>query len=141
MSSLNGKLALITGAASGIGLATAKLFAQHGCDLALADIVANIHDVSKAIQEEYSNVVVTSHIVDVTKSEQVNALFAEIKDKHPKHLAATVLVNSAGIARTSPIIETSEAEFDQVVDISLKGTFLITQGAVRTLVANYDNFN
>jgi NAD(P)-dependent dehydrogenase (short-subunit alcohol dehydrogenase family) len=140
MNSLNGKLALITGAASGIGLATARLFAQHGCDLALVDIAANIHDVGKNIQEEFSNAIVTSHVVDVANSEQVNALFAEIKNKHPKHSAANVIVNSAGIARSSPITEMSEAEFDQVVDISLKGTFLITQGAARALIANFDSF-
>jgi NAD(P)-dependent dehydrogenase (short-subunit alcohol dehydrogenase family) len=122
MSELAGKLALITGAASGIGLSSARLFASSGADLALVDISENLSNIAKEIQDNVgSNVKITSHILDVTSKAQVDSLFKKIKELHPNHQAPNVILNSAGIARANSLINISEQEYDEVININLKG--------------------
>ena len=71
----------------------------------------------------------------MTKSDQVNALFNQIEEEHKnKHKAANVIVNSAGIVTIRSILDLAEKEFDDVVDVNLKGTHLVTQEATKRLV-------
>ena len=137
---LNEKLALITGAASGIGLATARLMASRGADLALVDLSEKVNDIARELQDQFSSQKITGHVCDVARSSQVNSLFANIKQAHTRHPAANIIVNSAGIAMLSALVDMQEQDFDKIVNINLKGTFLVTQAAVRALVENFPNF-
>ena len=122
MSQLAGKFALITGAASGIGLSSARLFARNGADLALVDISENVSNLAKEIQDYVgSKVKITSHILDVTSKPQVDSLFKKIKESHTSHQAPNVILNSAGIARVNSLINISEQEYDEIININLKG--------------------
>ena len=135
---LNGKLAIITGAASGIGLACARLFAQNGADLAICDLSTKIDQVAEELRENGS-ITVSSHTIDVSKKDQVERLFDEIKEKHTKHACATVLVNSAGISFVTPFLKIGEEEYDKIMDVNVKGTFLVSQMAAKLMVDNFPN--
>lgn len=139
MTSLVGKLALITGAASGIGLACARIFSREGADLVLVDISEKVFDVASELSDQYTGLNITGHICDVTNSGNVNRLMEEIKEKHKNYAAPNVLVNSAGIAKSSRFIDLTEENFDRTIAINIKGTFLITQAVCKLLVANYPN--
>ena len=134
---LENKLALITGAASGLGLSSAELFALNGADLALADISPKVAEVAKELKSKYPKQSISAHVYDLTNSSNVERMFEEIKQHHPKYQHPSVLVNSAGIGREVPLIQMTEDEYDQMININLKGTFLVTQALVKRLVANF----
>ena len=138
---LSKKLALITGAANGIGFTTAELFAKHGASLALVDISPKIHEIALEIQSVASdsnqNIKVKGFICDVTKKDEVNKLFQDIKNNFPEYKAANIVVNSAGIAILGGLTNVSEADYDKLTSVNLKGTFLVTQAAIAELLVHH----
>jgi NAD(P)-dependent dehydrogenase (short-subunit alcohol dehydrogenase family) len=137
--SLTNKLALVTGAASGIGASIAQKFIQNGASVILVDVSQKINDQCNELSKELNNhAKISSHLCDVSSSLQVNSLFKEINDKYPEHRVPNILVNSAGVAGNSDFVHNlSEKEFDRIIDINLKGTFLMCQAAARILIENY----
>jgi 17beta-estradiol 17-dehydrogenase/3alpha(17beta)-hydroxysteroid dehydrogenase (NAD+) len=135
---LKNKLALITGSSSGLGLSIAKKFALNGANLILADLTPNVNKVAAEIEKSFENekIVVSSHVCDVSDSKQVQNLFDEIKAKHPNHKVPSIVVNSAGITRDGFLLKMKEKDFDQVISVNLKGTYLISQATARGLVEN-----
>ncbi len=137
---LSNKLALITGGASGIGLAIGKLFAKNGAHVALADMSPLLSSVVSDISK-ISKTKVTAHTCDVSNSDQVKSLFDQIEEQHPDYKFPRIVVNSAGIIRDGYMAKMSEADFDKVISVNLKGTFLVTQAASRKLISNFPNFD
>lgn len=137
---LAGRIALVTGATSGIGYQVSKIFAQHGANLIMADINNNFDELLKDINslENQKNKKHLTCVCDVSKSDDVKNLFKSIKTTYPDEIPS-VIVNSAGVAKSVPFIDLSEDEFNRVLDINLKGTFLVTQAAVKELLNNYKN--
>ena len=126
--SLHGKLALITGATQGIGLATAQALADRGCGLILC---ARDRKRLAAAQSQLSRsqVNVRTHSCDVRDEKSVASMFAEIR-KTFSHL--DILINSAGIAHPfRPITELKTQEWNEVLATNLTGTFLVSRGALR----------
>jgi cyclopentanol dehydrogenase len=109
---LKGKVTLITGGSRGIGRATAELFAREG---ATAVISGDVLDA-----EEGATSSVESVRLDVTKDDQWKRVIDGIVEKHGK---IDVLVNNAAICLYEPILETTEAMWDKVLDIDLKSIF------------------
>ncbi len=122
INSLAGKLAIITGAASGIGLNAAHLFAKQGASLILSDRSKSVYEVAHKILNENkgSNIKVNAVTCDVTKSQEVNAMYDEIKKIHGDDKLATILVNSAGIGLPGEFLKMTEKEFNRTIDINLK---------------------
>lgn len=121
MFSLKGRVALITGAASGIGAATARIFAEAGADLALAWYPPDGHDIEpvrKAVERSGRKVVVAE--VDVTKTADVDALVARaVSELGGLH----IVVANAGIARRRSLADLDDAAFNQVLDVNLNGVW------------------
>ena len=123
---------VITGAQQGIGQAVALTFAQAGADLVLnwLDDEAGINDVAETARS--FGVRVTTHQSDVSSSDSVNALF--------EHAAAFgkvgLLVNNAAIFPRVPFLDMTEADWDSVLDVNLKGSFLCAQQAAKAMVAS-----
>ena len=119
------KYAFITGATSGIGLATAKALAAGGYDLALAARnEGKLSSVKADIEKEFS-VKVTPYVLDVREPEEIRKTVAACLAAFG---APDVLVNDAGLARgLEPYAETKEEDILQMIDTNIKGLFLVTR--------------
>lgn len=122
------QLALVTGAAQGIGYACAEALAEDGARLILADIDAN--GVKDAAERLGGGAV--GMVCDMGDAGQIDALFDAIEAGHGP---VSILVNNAGVAMPGDFLTYDLAAFERVIDINLRGVFLATQRAARTMVA------
>jgi 3-oxoacyl-[acyl-carrier protein] reductase len=125
---LKDKVAIITGGGRGIGAETCLKFAQEGAKVAVVDI-AGAEAVADKIKEMNGDAI--SLTVDVTSSDSVNAMVAETVKAFGK---LDIIVNNAGITNDAQLLKMSEAQFDEVIDINIKGVFFCGQAAARQMV-------
>ena len=119
-----GKVALVTGAARGIGLAVAKRFLGEGYRVALLDIEAELLAASvKALNDPDNTLALPA---DVSDEAAVARAFAELQARFGR---LDALVNNAGIAIFKPLLETTQADWERVLAVNLTGPFLCTQAA------------
>lgn len=127
---LKDKVALITGAANGIGLATARQFADEGAIVVLADVQPEALERAQA-ELAARGARVEAHRMDVTYRTQVDSVVQRVLQRHGR---VDVLVNNAGITRDARLQKMTEAQFDLVIDVNLKGVFHCTQAVVDSMV-------
>lgn len=132
MSKVSGSVALVTGSARGIGKAIATRLGQDGHSLALNDVEAN-RDQLEATAEELraTGATVTTAVADVSQSEQVKEMVAKVAADQG---ALNVMVANAGIARVTSLLEMDAAEWDQVMAVNVRGTFLCYQAAAEQMI-------
>ncbi len=122
------RTALVTGAARGIGLATAERFLADGWRVALLDIDGPAVDATAARLDQPDRVLAVT--ADVSDPEQVAAAIATIAERFGR---LDALVNNAGIAVFKPLTETTFADWSRVLAVNLSGPFLCTQAAIPLL--------
>lgn len=129
MKRLQGKVALVTGAASGIGKATALLFAREGATVAVTDIAANG---AQEVAVEISALLQTAeaYALDVTSEQNWDAVVFEVLKKWGR---LDILVNNAGISFAKPVTEMMLAEWRHVMAVNLDGVFLGTKYGIRAM--------
>ena len=122
---LQDKVTIITGGAQGIGEACARRFAREGARVVLADVDdARGQPLANALGALYVH-------CDVGDSAQVNAMVAQTMAAHGR---IDVLVNNAGIFKAAAFLDVTEADFDAVIRVNLKGAFLVAQAVAREMV-------
>jgi NAD(P)-dependent dehydrogenase (short-subunit alcohol dehydrogenase family) len=127
--SLKNKVAIVTGARQGIGYGIAKALAKEGANVIIADIVQE--DCDKVAGEIEKLGVSTLGIkCDISSKEDIDNLIAKTKEKFGQ---VDILVNNAGIYPFKPFAEMTEADFEKVMDINVKGNFLFTHSAVKEM--------
>jgi NAD(P)-dependent dehydrogenase (short-subunit alcohol dehydrogenase family) len=132
---LNGKVAIVTGASQGIGRACATRMAAEGAKVVLADIVDNAgNEAAKAITE-------AGHIAryvhtNVTERLDVHNLIAAAIEVYSR---LDIMVTCAGVMDAVPFLELEEAEFDRIMKVNHKGTFLCAQAAAKQMVRQLEN--
>ncbi|WGD51751.1 SDR family NAD(P)-dependent oxidoreductase [Bradyrhizobium sp. CB1650] len=119
------KVALVTGAARGIGLATAKKFLAEGWRVALLDIKREL--LGRAAAEIGSSDATLALTCDVSSAAGLSAAMKAIEQRFGR---LDALVNNAGIAVFAPLMETSDADWSRVLEVNLTGPFLCTKAAV-----------
>jgi len=125
---LAGKTAIVTGAAQGIGKAIAQRFAAEGAQVALVDINATAAE--RAATEIGGSTIGIAG--DVANGKEVERAFADVIERFGK---IDILVNNAGIVGTdTPVKDLEESDWDRVLNINLKGTYLCSQAAVRHMI-------
>jgi len=132
MADLSGKTAIVTGAARGIGAEIAKRLAEDGANVAVCDLKAEwCEDTVKAVEalgrkaKAYGVNVATSAEVDAC----VKAVIADLG-------GVDILVNNAGITKDGLMMRMSDDDWDAVIDVNLKGTFLFTRAVSRPMMKN-----
>ncbi len=130
-SSLSGKVAIVTGAAQGIGRTVAETLAAHGARVALVDVKPDLVEQGvTAIVDQGGTAVAVS--ADVTNIQQVR----QMVDRVVTALGTVdILVNNAGVLRNTPIVEMAEEEWDLVLDVCLKGAFLCSQAVLPIMMS------
>ncbi len=125
---LQGKTALVTGAAKGIGKGIALELARAGCDVAINDYTdaAGAEATAAEIQAMGRHAVVV--LANVGVAAEVDLMFAAFFDRFPR---LDILVNNAGVQTWKSLLDLEERDWDRVIDTNLKGCFLCTQGAAR----------
>lgn len=131
--SLENKVAIVTGAARGIGLAIATRFAKEGARVVVADIDED--GGSRAVEAIGEHGAARFVRCDVGEREEVDNLVAAVVGTWG---SVDVLVNNAGIVHHAGFLDLDEADFDRVLRVNLKGAFLAGQAAARQMVAQVD---
>jgi 3-oxoacyl-[acyl-carrier protein] reductase len=130
MGKLDGRVAVVTGAGRGIGAAEAIKMAQEGASVAVLDLSAEAgQDTVAAIKKAGGEAVAIA--CDVSSAKQVGAAFEEVANRFGR---IDVLVNNAGLLRDNLLFKMSEDDWDKVLDVHLKGSFLCSQAVQQYMV-------
>jgi NAD(P)-dependent dehydrogenase (short-subunit alcohol dehydrogenase family) len=130
MTDLDGRVAVVTGGAKGIGLGIAECLSEQGATVVIADVDGAAAEASAAKLQGAATAVAT----DVSDAASVAALAAAVGERHGK---LDILVNNAGVGpKPTPIVELSEEEWDRVMNVNARGVFLVSRALVPMLVAS-----
>ena len=128
--SLEGKVALVTGASYGIGFAIATAFAKAGATIVFNDIKQELVDKGLAAYKE-EGINAHGYVCDVTNEDAVNAMVAQVEKEVG---VIDILVNNAGIIKRIPMCEMSADQFRQVIDVDLNAPFIVSKAVIPSMI-------
>ncbi|MFR8340569.1 MAG: SDR family NAD(P)-dependent oxidoreductase, partial [Eisenbergiella massiliensis] len=128
--SLEGKVALVTGASYGIGFAIATAYAQAGATIVFNDIKQELVDKGVAAYKE-EGIEAHGYVCDVTNEEAVTEMVKKIEEEVG---VIDILVNNAGIIKRIPMLEMSADQFRQVIDVDLNAPFIVSKAVIPGMI-------
>ena len=128
--SLEGKVALVTGASYGIGFAIAKSLAAAGATIVFNDIKQELVDKGIAAYKE-EGITAHGYVCDVTSEEGVNAMVAQIEKEVG---VIDILFNNAGIIKRIPMCDMTADQFRQVIDVDLNAPFIVAKAVIPSMI-------
>ena len=130
---LQNKVAVITGGTRGIGYATAEAFLREGATVILtASSQESANKAVASLKEKYPNSTIAGISPDLSSLESVRNAFVIATAQYG---CVDILVNNAGVSESTPFLQYTEADFDKVMDLNVKGVFNATRAAVDCMVA------
>lgn len=130
--SLEGKIALVTGASYGIGFELAKSYAQAGATIVFNDINQDLIDKGLKAYEELE-IKAHGYVCDVTDEQAVNELIEKIEKEVG---IVDILVNNAGIIKRIPMLEMKAEDFRKVIDVDLNAPFIVSKAVIPGMIKN-----
>ncbi|MDO5710483.1 MAG: SDR family oxidoreductase [Micrococcales bacterium] len=127
----DGRVAMVTGGARGLGYAMAQSLASHGADIALADRLQSVTDAAQTLAQDSGRRVIGIP-TDVTDEASVAAAFTRVADELG---TARLLVNAAGVAMVEPALDVTAQQWRWLIDVNLTGTFLMCRDFARAAIA------
>lgn len=124
---LNGKVAIVTGGARGIGRAVAESLAESGAEVVIADLDKKAAETLAAKLPKSIGI-----MTDVASEASITELYAKLMERFGR---VDILVNNAGIFRGTPVLELEAGEWDTVMAVNLRGTFLMCREALKIMQA------
>jgi 3-oxoacyl-[acyl-carrier protein] reductase len=132
MKDLQDRVAIITGAARGIGAACANVLAEHGASIVIADVnLAGARETANAFEEKGYTVMAVE--VNVMSKDSIEKMVAATLERFGK---IDILVNNAGINNNAPIPEMTLEEWDRLIDLDLRGVHLCSQAVITHMMQN-----
>ncbi|WP_454854529.1 SDR family NAD(P)-dependent oxidoreductase [Rhizobium binxianense] len=130
---LNNKTVIVTGASSGIGRAIALKFSEEGANIVAVDITSDVVEGGSPVLDALLAISSNAMFIkaDIARADEVKQVFAQSAARFGR---LDILVNNAAIHAPVPLAETEEADWDRVMDVNLKGAFLCSRAAVRTML-------
>jgi NAD(P)-dependent dehydrogenase (short-subunit alcohol dehydrogenase family) len=125
MKRLDGKIALVTGAAQGIGAGISRVLATHGAVVALTDVSEAVMETTEALQEE--GLAAYGWVMDVTDRDQVDGVVEKVIEEHGK---VDILVNNAGIYPRRGLVEMDDKFITRMFEINVFGMFRCTRAVL-----------
>jgi 3-oxoacyl-[acyl-carrier protein] reductase len=126
---LEGKIAIVTGGAAGIGFATAKLFLEESATVAICDIDKEKTDAAVAGLSGLGGI--RGFVVDISKKDQCQAMIEAVKAEFGR---IDILINNAGITSDAQFYKMSDEQFERVLNVNLKGTYYMTKAVVPVMM-------
>ena len=126
---LTGKVAVITGGSSGIGLGVCELLSAYGAKIAMVDISPKGEEKAQELRDAGRDAAFFQ--CDVTNEEQVNELVKKVEEEVG---VIDILVNNAGIIKRIPMCDMSAAEFRQVIDVDLNAPFIVSKAVIPSMI-------
>ncbi|MCY3836196.1 MAG: SDR family NAD(P)-dependent oxidoreductase [Anaerolineaceae bacterium] len=130
MAELAGRVALVSGAARGIGRGIAARFAAAGARVALIDALPGVHDVAAAIRS--AGGMALSCCADIAEEDELEGALAGIEEEWG---SVQILMNNAAVMPTGPLHETATADFERCLAVNLRGTFLLSRAVIPGMLA------
>ena len=130
MKRLEDKVAIITGAARGIGFSIAEMLSKHGATSIIIDLNQKAVDAAVQQIDDMGNRAI-GFTADVTNSDEIASIFKEI---HKEFGKIDILINNAGITKDGLLMKMKESDWDAVMNVNLKGTFICTQKVCRYML-------
>ena len=128
------KIAIVTGAAQGIGKSIAQLFSQNGAIVILVDFnEEKLKETASELQKSFG-IPIADYTVDITRKNDVVAL---VKDVVSKFGRVDILVNNAGLYRNVPLLDMEEEDWDRIFAVNVKGTLFFTQEVGKVMVKQH----
>jgi len=126
---LENKVAIVTGAARGIGKAIAQKLSREGATVVICDLMEEISATAEELSSEGATILPIK--VDVTNTEAVESMVQETIDKLGR---IDILINNAGIVRDALLVRMKESDWDAVISVNLKGTFNCTKAVAKPMM-------
>ena len=128
---LKDKIAIVTGAAQGIGFAIAKMYSEQGATVILLDVQKEKAEKAAAEIQKATGNKTAAFAVDITKKSEVDATIDKIVKQFGR---IDVLVNNAGVIKHALLLDMDEKDWSWILDVNVKGTFLMTQAVGKVMV-------
>jgi len=129
MGRLDGKVAIITGAARGNGEGAARVMAKEGAIAVLTDVLDKVHETAQSIKEQGHQAV--SFKMDVTRVDEITQVVQKVLDQFGK---IDILVNNAGIAHLISLLDMKDEDRDEIFDVNIKGAFNCAKAVLPSMI-------